>query len=237
MTGISDWGRSLRSTYENPSTWPPYDPSVKADIYRFASLWLTEGIPFVFRDYPMLFAYSRQRLGDILETDPKNISLTGSARLGFSMNPRKFGVPWASKNSDLDLFVVSNLWFNYLVSDFQLFASRYSAGLEQPYNTNEGVYFSQNVNETPDTIRRGFIDQKRIPNRKRYERAVALARAADQLSRIINREMPPDCAIRKVSIRVYSEWPRVISQIGGSLIMAIKEFHSQPPAHAGSVDP
>ena len=139
MTSISDWGRNIRDQYQNPATWPRYQPSQKSDMFRFAQLWLTEGIPFSFRDYPMVFEYGRERLGKRLGVESKNISLTGSARLGFSMNPKKFGEPYVDGNSDLDLFVVSQTWFDNLVRDFQLFASRYRSGLEPPLNPNEDI--------------------------------------------------------------------------------------------------
>jgi hypothetical protein len=225
MTGISDWGRNLRDLYQNPSSWPRYQPSQKSDVFRFAQLWLTEGIPFSFREYPMVFAYGREHLGKRLGVESKNISMTGSARLGFSMKPSKFGEPYVDGSSDLDLFIVSQIWFDDLVRDFRLFVSRYRSGLELPGNAHEDKYFAQNADEAPANIAKGFIDKKRIPNRDRYKNAVAIAQGAYRFYTIVNAELPRDRAIGRVSVRVYSTWDRAMSQIGGSLIGALEEYH------------
>jgi hypothetical protein len=74
-----------------------------------ARLWLSEGIPFSFKQNPALYESVRDWLGTRLDVDPKEISLTGSGRIGQSLAPKKLGANF-SEDSDLDFFIVSNTY-------------------------------------------------------------------------------------------------------------------------------
>ena len=69
-----------------------------------ARLWLSEGIPFAFKDCPAIYESIRVWLSSRLLVHPKDISITGSARLGQSLAPQKLGKEF-SHESDLDLFI------------------------------------------------------------------------------------------------------------------------------------
>jgi hypothetical protein len=71
-------------------------------------LWLTEGIPFAFRGRPIAYEEVRTWLGARLVVCPKEITIVGSARIGFSLAGRQFGRPFNSE-SDLDFAVTSGL--------------------------------------------------------------------------------------------------------------------------------
>ncbi len=218
---VSDWGRSIVDPYPDPKKWPKFKLDWKADAYRFANLWLTEGIPFAFRERPMVFEYLRERLALRLGEKPKNINITGSARTGFSYAPQKFGKEYIDDTSDFDLFLISKKWFDLLVSDFEMFASRYRAGLAVAENENESRYFKANVEETPSTIGRGFIDQWRVPNRDLYVHAREMYKAADGFRRDLNAEVGAAKPAKRISIRVYREWDNAVGQIGGSMIKCL----------------
>ena len=220
MTEISSWGRSLTGHYHDPSDWPKFDETWKADVFRYVSLCLTEGVPFAFRDQPILFQRLRDKLAYRLGINSKSITLTGSARSGFSYVPGQFGRAYNPQKSDLDLFLVSKEWFARLESDFLLFVSRYQAGLALPKNPTEASYFEINATETPRDLKRGFIDQWKIPNKDRYQYARAMYCAAYSFRYNLNSEA--GIPIRKVSIRVYDRWESAISQIGGSLLSCLK---------------
>lgn len=66
---------------------------------------LIAGIPFVFQDEPDLFQSFAGYLGAGLRTPPTDITIIGSARIGFSLSPDKFGNPFSSA-SDIDVVVV-----------------------------------------------------------------------------------------------------------------------------------
>ena len=52
-----------------------------------ARLWLSEGIPYAFKESPILYDEIRSWLAIKLDIDPKEISMTGSGRIGQSLAP------------------------------------------------------------------------------------------------------------------------------------------------------
>ena len=56
-----------------------------------ARLWVSEGIPFAFRECPALYEVARAWLAEQLGLDSREISLRGSGRLGYSLSPKKMG--------------------------------------------------------------------------------------------------------------------------------------------------
>ena len=79
---------------------------------------LFEGVPYAFRDSPRGFATLRDHLGGKLNLPQKNISIVGSGKIGFSLNPDNFGRQF-SENSDIDVLVVNesmfdSIWLNIL---------------------------------------------------------------------------------------------------------------------------
>lgn len=82
------------------------DTIVNVDHPRFVSHYLFESVPFIFAESLAGWISWKTQLGDMIEVDPRNIVLTGSAALGFSLSPgkdfRKFG-----KTSDIDCGIIS----------------------------------------------------------------------------------------------------------------------------------
>jgi len=217
-SNLSPWGRSLKENYPNPSSWPTdYNPTWDKDIFRYAHLWLTEGISFAFKEQPMVFEYAREVLADRLDEHPKSIGVTGSAKSGFSFNPRKFGDTYSREKSDLDVFIVSEKWFGLIRDQFEMFAARYMRGEAIARNEREAGFWKANLAEAPANIRRGFIDEKRIPAADRYVDVKKIRAAATLFQTVLNSELQGGHSIRKVSIRAYKDWETAVGQIGGSL--------------------
>ena len=103
-----------------------------------AGLWIPEGIPQIFSDCPAVYESLRTWLGDILSVDPKEITVTGSGRLGYSLIMDKFGDPFG-ENSDLDLFVVSNDLFSRMKINFELWLLRYQNGDAVPNEKEKNI--------------------------------------------------------------------------------------------------
>lgn len=82
-----------------------------------ARQWLSEGIPFAFKNCPGLFESIRVWLGTRFSIDPKAIGITGSAKIGQSLAPSKLGKPF-NHESDLDLFIISDILFEKIISEF-----------------------------------------------------------------------------------------------------------------------
>ena len=81
-------------------------------------VWLTEGIPFCFVDRPIVYRRVREHIARGLEIETNDVSMTGSARLGFSLSPYKFLAAFTPGVSDLDLFCVSEAVFARLLAEY-----------------------------------------------------------------------------------------------------------------------
>jgi hypothetical protein len=68
------------------------------------------GTPYVFESNPEVWTHARSQLAASLTSCEDNIYIVGSAKMGYSLAPRKFGRPFAPE-SDIDVVVIdSNLY-------------------------------------------------------------------------------------------------------------------------------
>lgn len=88
------------------------------DIKSLVNLWITEGIPFIFKDKPYLYEKIRHKIASGLSLHSKEISLIGSARAGFSYHNKEL-TDFKIESSDLDLFIVSQFYFNSIKNEIE----------------------------------------------------------------------------------------------------------------------
>lgn len=182
-----------------------------------ARLWISEGIPFAFKDCPSLYEEFRALLAGRLNIDAKQISIAGSGRLGYSLAPSKWGDTYRPDESDLDLFAVSNRLFEQLCEDFIHWRDDYHGGEVIPKNERERYYWDINREETPDSIRRGFVDSFRVPNMTSYITFRTMNRCLEFLRvnlRTVDGAPKPS---RRLSLRCYRDWPAYERQMDISL--------------------
>lgn len=223
MVAVSSWLQSINSSYPDPVEWPSYKTFAKRDAFRFARLWLLEGIPFAFSKMPAAYEVAREEFARSLGENPRNVGMTGSGRLGFSLSNSKFGRPYDNNLSDIDLFLVSEVWFAKIRADAEKFVGRFNAGLATPRNLAEERYWPENAANLPRTIARGFVDQKLIPSTQMYPAAQRCYSACAKFSDAVQFHLGPNVA-KKVSVRVYSNWERAESQIGGTLLYNLAQM-------------
>jgi hypothetical protein len=72
---------------------------------------LTKEMPFVFKEKKKGYEFLIGHIAKSLEIKADAITLIGSGRIGFSLDPFKFGVPF-SKRSDLDFAIVDSDLFD-----------------------------------------------------------------------------------------------------------------------------
>jgi hypothetical protein len=72
---------------------------------------LIVGVPFVFRDAPTAYQDFAGTLSAQFRTPMADITVIGSAKIGFSLDPDKFGAPFGAL-SDLDTIVVNAAMFD-----------------------------------------------------------------------------------------------------------------------------
>lgn len=176
-------------------------------------LWLTEGVPYIFQAQPMLYEQMREWFGGLLEVDPKEIIAIGSARLGYSLAPGEgYGREFEEQVSDLDLSVVSSELLRKLHRAFECWERDYRAGRVEPKNHGERHYWPRNLEHIPRTLERGFIDPHLIPSRTEYPDVVRVLNSCWLLKKRL--EVTPDAPrVAKVSVRVYTDWPRLVDQV------------------------
>ncbi|MDN5506877.1 MAG: hypothetical protein L0H10_24110 [Comamonas sp.] len=187
----------------------------RASRDAISRLWLSEGIPYAFKEQPGLYESIRAWLGERLGVDPKEISLAGSARIGQSLAPRKLGEVF-SERSDLDLFVVSTELFERMVADFKAWSTNFSLGIETP-SEREKVFWDDNKSRGENLIKRGFLDSKMIPNRENYRAAREIAQSMYLLKeKLAVTEGAP--RFTYASIRCYRNWGSYVRQMSMSLV-------------------
>ena len=183
-----------------------------------ARLWLSEGIPYAFQKRPGIYEAVRAWIGSRLGVDPKEVSITGSARIGQSLAPRKLGQPF-SENSDLDAFVVSAVLFERLRDDFNAWTFDYESGKVHPQNPREEDFWRDNVNRGPRLIQRGFLDAKLIPNLEHYHNT----RSINQTMYLLREKLRVTPAAPKVasaSLRTYRNWNSFARQVSLNLTVS-----------------
>ena len=76
-----------------------------------AKVFLLEGTPKVFENSPMKYMIFREQVADRFDVGYQDVCIVGSAKLGFSPSPYKFGKAFAEE-SDVDVVVISNAMFD-----------------------------------------------------------------------------------------------------------------------------
>jgi hypothetical protein len=175
-----------------------------------ARLWLSEGIPYVFRDCPAMYEAFRSWLSMCLNVHAKEIGLTGSARLGASLAPLKLGKPF-NESSDLDIFIISDQLFGMLREEFRQWSYDFESGLVKPSNARQEEFWRDNNARGPKLLDRGFLDQKMIPNLPNYPTTKKISQTmwllVEKLRKTPNAPKP-----KQASIRCYSSWYAFVRQ-------------------------
>jgi len=184
-------------------------------------LWLTEGIPFAFRERPALYEAMRGWLGSFLRICPKEITLVGSGRIGFSLAPSQYGRMFSSE-SDLDLSVVSPSLFDNFSKSFTQWEADYKAGIVQPRGPRERFLWDENIRKVPGNFPKGFVDANKIPTWKRYPIAQTVGQAMWLLKRKLEiTEGAPK--VRNTSIRVYNSWRSLVARVSLNLYYGLSQ--------------
>ncbi len=181
-----------------------------------ARLWLSEGIPYAFRQRPAVYEEMRFWLATRLGIDPKEISVVGSARIGQSLSPDKQGRAFGEQ-SDLDLFAVSPSFFTEIVNDFNKWAYDYETQAVSPRNDRERRFWDDHLKRGPALIHRGFMDADMVPLLKCYAVSVKIGQAMYLLSEKL-KITPLSPSVRHASLRVFSHWGAFVRQAETSLM-------------------
>lgn len=209
------------------------DPKVVVEAARsggeqariaLARLWLSEGIPYAFRDCPAVYESVRSWLSTWLNVNAKEISVTGSARLGASLAPSKLGESFGD-TSDLDIFIVSSSLFEALRDEYRKWSFDFESGQLIASHDREAQFWRDNNARGPKLIHRGFIDQKMIPNLPAYSVTKNISQGmwllVEKLKITPNAPTP-----KQASVRCYSSWDSLVRQISLNLASNVQSIQS-----------
>lgn len=195
------------------------------ELEAIVRLWISEGIPFAFRQTPAVYEILRRWIAQRLEIHPKEITLVGSARLGSSAAPAKVGVPFG-RHSDLDWAAISETLFTRCFEEFDRWSRDYR-NCEVTPSAAERRYWDSNLTAVPRNIASGFIDLNRIPLRRSYPTARSIGETMWLVcQRAAETQRSPE--FRKSTIRVYRDWSCFVRQARISLQSASSRYAATP---------
>lgn len=86
---------------------------VKKRLGVIVQKYLFDDFPFCFRERPDLYYEMRKSICEKFDIHPQNFAIVGSAKVGFSLAPQKYGEKF-SESSDIDIVLVSDKLFEDL---------------------------------------------------------------------------------------------------------------------------
>ena len=174
-------------------------------------LWMTEGIPFAFKQYPLLYEEVRNFIARGITVEAKEVTLVGSGRIGFSLSKDEWGDPF-NGDSDLDFVVVSDSLFRVLVAEFQTWVRDLASRKVLPRNEPETATWLENIEILNQKIPRGFIQVRLLPFHDNYPH---VRRCYDTIWLLRKKLKSTATAPRlsDASIRVYSSWRSCVNQL------------------------
>ena len=114
------------------------------DSEQIIDEYLFSGLPYAYRsnadDYSTLLTH----LETSLEVDQQHITVVGSGRIGFSLDPDRFGIPFR-ESSDIDVVVVSSELFDRVWIDLLRLSPTRFRGLPWPVRAKlrENIYWGR----------------------------------------------------------------------------------------------
>lgn len=191
--------------------------SQRAGIIR---LWITEGVPYAFKDCPMFYEEVRQFIAYGVNVHPKEVTLVGSSRIGYSMKPYKWGKPY-SETSDFDFTIISNDLYAKLVTDFQRWVSDITSNNITPKSKEQLANWLSSIETVNRNIPKGYIYTKNLFSHNNYQTVRKCYISMENLKEKILKT-PDFPQASDLSIRVYSSWDTCIKQIKFNMKSSIK---------------
>ena len=152
---------------------------------------LSNGLPFCFFQRPELYGQMMDRVTQGLGVREADLCVVGSAKIGFSLSPYKFGDPFSNR-SDIDIVVVSSVLFDECWLD--ILTNRRTPWRLLREKTRDRLTAHRNDNY----VYRGWIYPDSI--------AEALNIGQEWLNTFNGLSTIPDLAARPVNTRLYRTW-------------------------------
>jgi hypothetical protein len=195
------------------------------NINALCRLWLSEGIPYAFKDHPCYYEYLREYIAQEIGIHPKELTLVGSARIGTSFTSKPCGKEF-NEGSDLDWTAISNDLFDLCKKDFIKWANDFKGGLIEP-NNSQKKYWPSNYELALKVERSGFIDPKNVPAKPDlYKTTSHILNSMYKATLKYNDIMP--IKIKYSSVRVYRSWKDFMDRLSLNLRHIAKDTKEMP---------
>jgi len=190
---------ALRPAYPEPARLlAAVRAANETELEAICRLWLTEGIPAVFDTVPLHYEHLRHSVAGELKISERSISMVGSARLGYSYSPKKFGSRMRP-DSDIDLFIVDKKLLDGCMDAAQQWRDDVVAG-----RVNRKGALAMDLKKRREM---GFINSDWIS--AEYQPIGRIGVAVRNAQRQLENLGHP----HKVSARIYVSWERALKKI------------------------
>jgi hypothetical protein len=185
------------------------------DLESIARLWISEGIPFAFRESAGVYEEMRYWLSCMLGVHTKDITLHGSARIGFSMAPHKYGKSFGG-GSDFDLSIVNGELFEKCSLELRSFKFEFDGGniKTTPKNMKNWAGFCDRLEKL---LSSGYINTFQAPPHELLTPTVVKVRdtmwRAGQKLRV-TQDVPQ---FTSMNARLYRSWDDLIDRVALNL--------------------
>lgn len=96
---------------QHPSVEEFTDALLRRPLAEIVRAYIFQGVPYVFRDHPEAMTLLARHLQAALPITEQNITVVGSAKIGFSLSPHNFPRSF-SDESDIDVLIVDERLFD-----------------------------------------------------------------------------------------------------------------------------
>ncbi|MBC3434005.1 hypothetical protein HU735_01155 [Pseudomonas sp. BW16M2] len=191
------------------------ETSSKYDFESLARLWLSEGIPFAFKEQAGVYDEMRFWIASVLGVSSVDVTLQGSGRIGFSMAPHKFGNTFGD-SSDFDLSIVDKGLFDRCGDELQDFKKAFESGrIESAAKAK--VHRVDFCKRLDNLIRLGYINTFQAPSLKDYTPTIlkikdTMYRAGEKL-----KVTPGVPQFTSLNARLYRSWDDLVDRVATNL--------------------
>ena len=209
---ISESAKRLLSPYPDADSLKDiYTRTTNSERLGIIRLWLTEGIPYAFKEYPLLYEELRDFIAKGMNIGAKEVTLVGSARTGYSLAKDHWGKPFGPR-SDFDFVMISDKYFGKVVEDYQKWTAELRQRKVLPRSPDEMSIWLENIKYLDHKIPYGFIQVRLIPYSTSYPN---VKRCLDTVW-LANKKLEQSTMAPKisgVSARVYASWKSCLRQL------------------------
>lgn len=206
--------------------WFRSDVSIpKNAAEQFASIYIAEALPVAFTEHLPSYDRARKILANALRVDYRDIQITGSAKLGFSLSPDKYLKDFDPGSSDIVLFVVNKYSYDAINRDAKNFCDSVASGELTANRDRKQKIWEENVAILRRNAPHSFIDAKYIPSIAKFPEAQKTHEAAYKF--IVNLSHFSKVTLaKKCSIRVYANWGAAMRRISYNICSAHQKCNS-----------